>query len=88
MFFSRKHDLMDMEYKEFKDLLYLPITWFSKVYEQNKSLKYPGNSFMEPNIFDKKFWLTILKALLWDYMIRSGASQLHPHGIFFLILNL
>ena len=42
MFFSRKHDLLDLEYGEFKDLLYLPITWFSKVYEKNKNLKYPG----------------------------------------------
>ena len=46
MFFSRKHDLLDLTYAEFKDLLYMPINWFAKIHEKNPDLKYPGEKFL------------------------------------------
>jgi len=65
MFFSRKHDLLQMTYKEFKDFLYLPTQWFSKVQEKDADYKYP--------------------AILWDFLVKAGASQIHPHSMLFLV---
>ena len=41
LFMSRKHDLSELTFDEFKDLLGLPAQWFAKVHALNATLKYP-----------------------------------------------
>ena len=46
LFFARKHDFLKLDYVEFKDLMYLPIKWFEKVFQNNPKFKYPCNILM------------------------------------------
>ncbi len=41
LFFARKHDFLKLDYAEFKDLMYMPIKWFDKVFQKNPNFKYP-----------------------------------------------
>jgi hypothetical protein len=41
LFLPKKHNLFELDYKEFKDLMYLPLEWFARTRKQNPGLKYP-----------------------------------------------
>lgn len=59
LFLPRKHDLLSLNFSEFKDLLKLPEKWFNQMHSKNRDLNYP--------------------VVLWDFLYKAGASQVHPH---------